>query len=169
MAVEAGEAHLEEHVGGVRAMQPTFRAIDFRPPFLLRLGSILIDYIVLLVIPLSGLLFERLVGGVGFEVVSDRTLWLLAFVMAGVNVVLLPLVGGQTIGKMLTGIRIVMRDGGTVSVKGMVLRQTIGYLISIATLGLGLFIAGLNTSGRSLHDFIFGTVVVRARKTLVSV
>jgi len=168
MAVEAGEAHQEEHVSSARAMQPTFRAIDFRPPFLLRLGSILIDYIVLLIIPLSGLLFERLVGG-GFGVVSDRTLWLLGFVLAGVNVVLLPVIGGQTVGKMLTGIRIVMSDGGMVSIKGMVLRQTIGYLISIATLGLGLFIAGLNTSGRSLHDFIFGTVVVRARKTLVSV
>ena len=169
MAVEAGEAHQEEHVGSARAMQPTFRAIDFRPPFMLRLGSILIDYIVLLIIPLSGLLFERLVGGVGFEVVSDRTLWFLAFVLAGVNVVLLPVIGGQTVGKILTGIRIVMSDGGMVSIKGMVLRQTIGYLISIATLGLGLFIAGLNTSGRSLHDFIFGTVVVRARKTMVSV
>jgi len=169
MAVEAGEAHQEEHVIGARSMQPAFRAIDFRPPFLLRLGSILIDYIVLLIIPLSGLLVERLVVGGGFGIVSDRTLWLLGFILAGVNVVLLPLIGGQTIGKMLTGIRIVMRDGGMVSIKGMVLRQTVGYLISIATLGLGLFIAGLNTSGRSLHDFIFGTVVVRARKTLVSV
>ncbi len=74
MAVEAGGPHQDEHVIGARSMQPAFRAIDFRPPFLLRLGSILIDYIVLLIIPLSGLLFERLVGGVGFEVVSDRTL-----------------------------------------------------------------------------------------------
>ena len=50
---------------------------DFQPPFLLRLGSAIIDYIVLLILPLTGLLSEKLVGGSGFGVFSDRTLWFL--------------------------------------------------------------------------------------------
>jgi hypothetical protein len=33
----------KEEGDGVRALQPTFRALDFRPPFLLRLASVFID------------------------------------------------------------------------------------------------------------------------------
>lgn len=168
MTSEATKLQKEDDGEAVRSIQPSFRALDYRPPFLLRLGSVLIDYIVLLIIPITGLLSEKLVGGEGFGVFSDRTLWLLAVILAGVNCVLLPLVAGQTVGKLLTGIRIVRKDGEMVSIQSMLLRQTIGYVLTLATFGLGLFISAVNTSGRSLHDYIFGTVVVRARKLLVS-
>jgi uncharacterized RDD family membrane protein YckC len=164
--MDSGKEETEKTVE-VRAIQPTFRPADYRPPFLLRLGSVFIDYIILLIIPLSGLLSERLLGGDGLGIFSGRTLWLFGVMLAGINCVVLPILAGQTVGKMLTGIRIVHNDGTMVSIQAMLLRQTLGYVITLATFGLGFFLAAVNQSGRTLHDFIFGTVVVRARKLLV--
>ena len=145
-----------------------FSPANFRPPFLLRLASVFVDYIILLILPLTGLLSEKLVGSSGFGVFSDRTIWLFAIVFAGLNAVVLPIFIGQTIGKMLTGIRIVTIDGSPVGFGRVFMRQTFGYVLTLATLGLGFIISGVNGSGRALHDFLTGTVVVRASKRVVS-
>lgn len=152
-----------------RVIESDLTPADFQPPFLLRLGSAIIDYIVLLILPLTGLLSEKLVGGSGFGVFTDRTIWFLAVLMAGANVVILPLVRGQSVGKMLTGIRIVRRDGTPAGRGSLLIRQTLGYLLTLATLGLGFLICALNGSGRTLHDFLTGTVTVRAARRTVSI
>ena len=140
---------------------------DLAPPFLLRVGSLIADYIIFLALPLIGLLSQRLLGGNGLGIVSDRTVWLLAVILAVLNIVFLPLIAGQTIGKILTGIRIVKADGSPAGYGSLFVRQTFGYLATIATLGIGFMIAAGNTSGRSLHDYIAGTVTVRARRRIV--
>jgi uncharacterized RDD family membrane protein YckC len=65
---------------------------------------------------------------------------------------------------MMAGIAILRKDGTPVRLGRILLRNTIGYLITILTFGLGFFIAALNKSGRSLHDLIAGTVVVYGRR-----
>ncbi len=142
---------------------------DYQPPFLLRLGSALIDYIVLLILPLTGLMSEKMVGHAGFGIFTDRTIWLLAVLLAGVNVVLLPLFRGQSVGKMLTGIRIVRIDGTPAGPGALIVRQTLGYALTVATFGLGFLISALNGSGRTLHDLLTGTVTVRAIRRTVSI
>lgn len=144
-----------------------FAPIDFQPPFLLRFGAVLVDYIVLLILPLAGLLSDKLIGGGGFGMFTDRTLWLLAVILAGANTVLLPLITGQTVGMILTGIRIVKNDGSPVSVLAVLVRQTVGYLLTLLTFGLGFLLAAVNSSGRTLHDLLTGTTVVRAHKRAV--
>ncbi len=144
-----------------------FAPIDFQPPFISRFGAVLIDYIILLVLPLAGLLSDRLFGSGGLGIFTDRTLWLLAVILAGANTVLLPLISGQTIGMILTGIRIVKHDGLRIGVFSVFVRQTIGYFLTLCTFGLGFLLAGVNTSGRALHDFLTGTTVVRARKRAI--
>lgn len=141
--------------------------IDFTPPFLLRVGALLVDYIVFLILPLAGLVSDRLFGGNGLGIFTDRTIWLLAIVIAIFNAVLLPMISGQTFGKMLTGIRIVKADGTRVGRGALLARQTVGYLLTVTTLGIGFFVSALNSSGRSLHDYVAGTVTVRAQRRLV--
>lgn len=164
---EMGQLETEDRPAS-HILPSTLSPIDFQPPFLLRLGSALIDYIILLILPMAGLLSERLLGGHGFGIVTDRTLWLLACLLAGANVVLLPLIGAQSIGKMLTGIRIVKNDGSPASRWAILFRQTLGYLLTVGTAGIGFFICALNSSGRTLHDYLTGTVTVRANRRTVS-
>lgn len=143
--------------------------IELAPPFLLRVGAALIDYIVFLLLPLAGLISERALGGMGFGLFSDRTIWLLACVIGFINCVILPQVSGQSLGKLMTGVRIVKRDGTQISRFALLVRQTLGYLITLATLGLGFLVCAILPSGRTLHDAITGSVTVRAKKTLVRV
>jgi uncharacterized RDD family membrane protein YckC len=70
--------------------------------------------------------------------------------------------GGQTIGKMLTGIRVVGDDGRRVALTAAVLRA-LGCLASFLTAGLGYIPALFTSDARALQDRVAGTRVVRGR------
>lgn len=69
--------------------------------------------------------------------------------------------GGQTIGKMATGIKVVSDDGRPVDVSAAALR-TAGTAVNLVTLGLAWLPALFAADGRSLADRLAGTRVVRA-------
>ena len=70
--------------------------------------------------------------------------------------------GGQTIGKMLTGIKVVGDAGRRVAITAAVLRA-LGCLASFLTVGLGYFPALFTSDARALQDRVAGTRVVRNR------
>ena len=162
------------------ATVPTARAITraeslahlerYRAPFSLRCGALLIDYILIIFIVTLSTLIARLMGGGARSAGGTAEMMgiLSAFVLAILNFVFLAAVWGQTLGKWATGIRIERIDGRELSFGRAVLRHFLGYPLSLLTLGIGFLIAGLNSEGRTLHDFIAGTVVVRegARRTV---
>jgi len=67
---------------------------------------------------------------------------------------------GQTIGKMIFGLRVVRVDGQPLSFF-RALARTISYAPSALPLFLGFFWVGLSSSKRSWHDRISGTMVTR--------
>jgi uncharacterized RDD family membrane protein YckC len=72
--------------------------------------------------------------------------------------------GGQTIGKMIAGIRVVADHGaevGRVPLGAAVLRAT-AYLVSLLPAGLGFAAILFDAEGRALHDRLADTRVVRA-------
>jgi uncharacterized RDD family membrane protein YckC len=69
---------------------------------------------------------------------------------------------GQTIGKMLTGVRVVSDDGERVDVGRAVLRAT-GCLVSFLTAGIGYLPAFFSSDARALQDRFARTRVVRVR------
>jgi uncharacterized RDD family membrane protein YckC len=70
--------------------------------------------------------------------------------------------GGQTLGKMVTGIRVVPSEPtGSVDLPRSLVRTTIWAVLAIPA-GLGLFTALLTRDRRALHDRCAGTRVVRA-------
>ena len=68
-------------------------------------------------------------------------------------------VGGQTIGKMGAGIRVVADDGALIDASRAVRRSLAGS-VSIATLGAAFAPALLGSDGRALHDRVAHTRVV---------
>ena len=75
---------------------------------------------------------------------------------------------GQTIGKLLVGVRVVSLDGEPPALGASVLRF-VAYAASLLPLGLGLVMAGLRSDKRALHDLLAGTRVERlARPVPVS-
>jgi uncharacterized RDD family membrane protein YckC len=140
-----------------------------KAPFALRLGALFIDYIILISIPVLTLLLGVYFGGARngqAGATSNSTGWLLGALLCLTNFLILPAVNGQTIGKMLAGIRIVKINGTGVSFGTILLRHFLGYLLTAATLGLGFVLAALGRNGRALHDLVARTVVVYARRRI---
>jgi uncharacterized RDD family membrane protein YckC len=132
-------------------------------PFALRCGALLIDYIVLVAIVAASTLIARSLGG-GARLAGNSTETLgfvLALVVAVINFGLRASLWGRTIGKWATGLRIETTSGHLVSPGRIILRHFVGYPLSILTLGLGFLVAGMTSRGRTLHDLLAGTVVVR--------
>ena len=67
---------------------------------------------------------------------------------------------GQTVGKMIFGLRVVQTDGQPVSFS-RALTRTLAYALSALPFFLGFFWVGFTSSKRSWHDAIAGTMVVR--------
>lgn len=158
----------------MRRQQKADVIVDFTPeklkaPFLLRCGALLIDYIVLVSIPVVTLLLSRYMGNDGAKLLGssiNNAGWLIALLLGLTNFIILPMVSGQTIGKLLTGLRIVQIDGTPASTGSVVLRQTLGYILTAGSFGTGFLISVLSSKGRALHDYIAGTVVIYADKRL---
>jgi len=144
-----------------------FAAERLKAPFLLRCGAILIDYILLIFIPVSSLLIGRLMNIESSKLLNSEisnTGWLIMVLLALTNFVIFPMFSGQSIGKMLTGLRVVRTDGNIASFSQLLVRHSIGYLLTIATVSLGFLFSILNPKGRALHDFLAGTVVVYGQR-----
>ena len=162
-----------ERVVSANKARPAEKIINFdakllRAPFLLRCGALLIDYILLVSVPTVTLLVGRLISGDdGRKLLSSELTnagWLMAVVLAVSNFVVFPMIGGQSIGKMLTGLRIVKTDGSAASVSSLVLRHLVGYPLTFLTLGAGFLFSTLNSKGRALHDFLSGTIVIYGQR-----
>jgi len=141
-----------------------FDAERLKAPFLLRCGAMLIDYILLVSVPVVSLLLGRIFENEPSKFLkSANTGWLIMILLALTNFVILPLFSGQTIGKILTGLRIVKTDGNTPTFSRLLVRHLIGYPLTVLTLGIGFLFSVLNHKGRALHDFLAGTIVVYGR------
>ncbi|MDQ3323469.1 MAG: RDD family protein [Acidobacteriota bacterium] len=144
-----------------------FDAERLKAPFALRCGAILIDYILLIVIPVAALLIGRSFDYDGTNLLNSRFSnagWLIMILLAVTNFVLLPLFSGQSIGKILTGLRVVKTDGSEPELKNLLVRHLIGYPLMFLTFGVGFLISMFNEKGRALHDFLAGTVVVYGQR-----
>ncbi len=159
----------------IRASQSAEIVLNFDPekvkaPFFLRCGAILTDYMLLVFVPVIGLLLGRYFGNDGARLLGgslNDASWLIAALLGFTNLIVLPFFCGQSIGKMIVGIRITRIDGTAVSLGRILIRQTLGYLLTVLTLGLGFLIAAISTKGRALHDLLAGTVVIYADRKII--
>lgn len=136
--------------------------ISARPAgFWIRAVAALIDFAVFALVYLS---FKRIGAKiVGPDVESFATFrTFFTFVFAGAYTTVLHALGGQTIGKLIVGVRVVVGDGELPPLGTAFLRH-LAYFAS-AILGLGFAMAALRVDKRALHDLIAGTRVERQPK-----
>jgi uncharacterized RDD family membrane protein YckC len=137
--------------------------VRYQAPFALRCGAMLIDYILLTLILVFSIMVARLMGG-GARMAggsAEKVGIIITLVVAVVDFGVLAGLRGQTLGKWTTGLRIERTDGRLPGVGRAILRHFIGYPLSMLPFGIGFLIVTVSASGRALHDFIAGTIVVR--------
>lgn len=144
-----------------------FDAEKLKAPFLLRCGSLLIDYILIVSVPAISILLGRFMGYDGAKLLNSEVNnagWLITILLAITNFIIFPMFSGQSIGKIMTGLRITNVDGTMPGYSSLLLRHLVGYPITLLTGGLGFLLAAFTNKGRALHDYLTGTVVVYGQK-----
>jgi uncharacterized RDD family membrane protein YckC len=128
--------------------------------FWIRAGALLLDGLFLLAVQAALRVVAWLVFGPSSARAVRAALQGFTVALGVVYPVIFHWRGGQTLGKMVTGIRVVAVGGGPLTLGQAVLRQ-IGYWISALALGIGYLMAGVRRDKRALHDLIAGTRVER--------
>ena len=121
-----------------------------------------VDFVILFVVYSSLKLVGVRLSGADLET-SESLKPLVSFftlVFAGAYTSVLHCLAGQTIGKMLVGVRVVAGEEGPPPFGAALLRFA-AYFASASTAMLGFVIAGLRRDKRALHDLIAGTRVER--------
>jgi uncharacterized RDD family membrane protein YckC len=137
---------------------PAFARIAAGLLDLLIMGSIDVS-VVYLTLRLSGLQFD--------DVMVLPKVPLMAFLsmLNGGYLVLFTAAGGQTIGKMATGIRVVPQDSRSALTRvpfGTAVVRAAAYAASLLPAGLGFLPILFNPDGRTIHDRLSATRVVKA-------
>ena len=144
--------------------------IETRPAgFWIRAAALAIDFAIFLIVKLSfdllGLRIWGLEAGSSMEFVV--ALWTFTLVFTAAYTTVLHALFGQTVGKMVVGVRVMVGDDGAPPPFGASFLRYCAYAASLATLGFGYLMAGLRHDKRALHDLIAGTRVERdAGRTL---
>jgi uncharacterized RDD family membrane protein YckC len=144
-----------------------FDAGRVKAPFVLRCAALCVDYIVVVMIPVLILLIGRMMGNDGSKLLGgplNSMGWLIAVLIGLTNLIILPAVSGQSLGKALTGIRIVTLNGEAAHFNQVLRRNILGYLLTLVTGLFGFILAAFTSDGRALHDYVAGTVVIYAQK-----
>jgi len=123
--------------------------------FWIRAGAILIDVVLVMVAEVA---FGFLLWAVADDRLAAAALRAFRFLASPCYFVFLHWAHGQTLGKMVFRIRVVMLNGNPLPFGLSVLRH-LGSWISAAILGIGYLIAGFRADKRALHDLIAGTRV----------
>lgn len=127
-----------------------------------RFGAAAIDLFIVGVIDVGVLSLTARLAGLPIESVTELPLLPLIGFLTLINsgyVVTLTGFGGQTIGKMVFGIRVVSNDGAPASLWSVFVRSA-AHFVSVLPFGLG-FINVLFGAGRAFHDVVAETNVVR--------
>lgn len=135
-----------------------------KAPFPLRIAALCVDYLLFLILPLTWLVLARFLSHTGTPDSIGNTIWIIGFILLGANSILLPMVNGQSLGKMIFGMHIVKNDGSRPDVFSILMRNVFGYTLTLCSAGLGFLFAATSSKGRALHDYVAGTMVVRGRK-----
>ncbi len=106
-----------------------------------------------------------MLAGVLLVATNSIGLWFLVFFGAAVAHVIFSLgflARGKTIGKWMVGVRVIDKiNGSEPGIGRMLVRETLGKIVSGVFFSLGYFWAIFDPDGQAWHDKIAGTVVVR--------
>ena len=130
-----------------------------------RLAAMLVDLLLLAGIDAAVIYLTLAIAGLPITLTNVALLPVIptaAFLLLlnGGYLVAFTVAGGQTIGKMISGIRVMSDDGTRLDVGRAVLRAA-GCLLSLLTAGLGYLPAFFSADARALQDRIARTRVVR--------
>jgi uncharacterized RDD family membrane protein YckC len=153
------------HGGIIHAVLEPIRSGASPASFWIRVAAALVDLMLLGLVQFSlGLVGGRIWGHDADALPAFQTMiGLFTLLFSCLYTTVLHSVTGQTIGKLVVGVRVIGVEGELLTA-GAALLRWIGYFASLGTLGVGFVMAGLRRDKRGLHDLIAGSRVERERR-----
>lgn len=150
--------------GREQAPEPDPRVVHEDAGVARRVIAAAVDSQILLAIDVVVIYFTMQICGVGLDELGLMPKGPLLVFLAVQNVGYLVAftAGGQTLGKMAAGIKVVSEDAEVSMDVGCALKRTVIWLVLAFPAGLGLLSAFFDRHHRGLHDRFAGTRVVRA-------
>lgn len=138
--------------------------------FWIRAGALVVDFALFFFVRVSlGFVAGKIWGpDVEESIVFLPLVWAFTLIFVGAYTTVLHALAGQTVGKLLAGVRVVGDDGEPPTI-GVALLRYFAYFASLATLFGGYAMAGLRRDKRALHDLIAGTRVERVARRRAAV
>lgn len=129
-----------------------------------RVLAVVIDLVVLAAIDAAVVYFTMQICGVTFDEIAilPKTPLVAFLILQNISYFVAFTAGGQTIGQMTLGIKVVSEDVGASPDLSHALLRTLVWAILAIPAGLGLVTALFTNDRRGLHDRCAGTRVVRA-------
>jgi uncharacterized RDD family membrane protein YckC len=147
--------------GIIRAMSAVLPRAARPAGFWIRLVAFLLDVLVLMLAQFLLRVIAALRWGADLEGASRFQGGVVFFTL--VFMILYPAalhaIGGQTIGKLVVGVRVVGMDGALLPLGAALLRAVASWLTLVFMLGLGHVVGGLRKDKRALHDLLAGSRV----------
>lgn len=113
---------------------------------------------------LAGFLVELVISG-AIERVNNLVGQFISILISWIYYVWMTNSTQSTLGKMMVGLKVQSVDGQKLSFGKVVLRETIGKLISGIILGIGYIMAAFTEKKQGLHDFMAKSIVIYADPT----
>jgi uncharacterized RDD family membrane protein YckC len=129
-----------------------------------RLAAVVVDTSILMAIDVAVVYFTMQICSVSpaeLDVLPKVPLTAFLLVL-NIGYLLAFTAGGQTLGKMAVGLRIVCAESGASLDMNCAIKRTVAWLVLAIPAGLGLLSACFTRDHRGLHDRFAGTRVVRA-------
>lgn len=136
---------------------------DDAPPKVRRLSAAVLDLLLLGGINAAVLYLTLAIAGLSMRdmaILPPIPMGAFLLLLNGGYLVAFTAANGQTIGKMLFGVRVIGDDEGRVAIADAVVRAA-GVMLTIVTLGLAYVPVLVSRDGRALHDRLAGTRVIK--------
>jgi uncharacterized RDD family membrane protein YckC len=129
-----------------------------------RLAAVVVDTAILMAVDVAVVYFTMQICSVSSSElgVLPKVPLAMFLLVQNIGYLLAFTAGGQTLGKMAVGLRIVCADPGASLDMSCAVKRTIAWLVLAIPAGLGLLSACFTRDHRGLHDRFAGTRVVRA-------
>lgn len=142
---------------------PSFQAFLPRAGFFVRLMAYVIDLTIMLLIFMPIIITLYAFGFMALD--NEYVLKVITILLLGAyNGYLLPKTG-QTIGKRILGLKVILLDGTPISPKAAFLRCSLGYFLSSIIFGMGFLKILWDKQNQGLHDSMYLTYVIQRYPT----
>lgn len=160
LAFEAAASHASSRLDGDGIAEPALEDAGMAA----RLVALVLDLVILAAIDVAVVYFTMQICGLGLAdlAVLPRAPLIAFCVLQNGGYLVAFTAGGQTLGKLMMGIRVVSVDGHSSVYAGSALVRELTRVILTLPAGLGLLPAFFSRDHRGLHDRFAGTRVVRA-------